>query len=233
MINQLKVENYKFLRSIFFWIAMLFMAAVGIYNGFKWDVSAHATEIMTSFDQALPDMSFVFMPALFTAWFIGSNFSTRTIHHEITSGASRFSVILSRSLPAIISGVLLHAAFIVTTVVSLGGRIGFDTFILSSDHVLWIVTVLLQMIALESFFIFIGFLSCNLYIGLISSVISAFTFVNVFRNIFRNASWYQFSFFHFWENNSSADLITCSIVAVVSIVVFSALSYIVFRKREI
>lgn len=233
MINQFKVEGYKFLRSIFFWLAILFMAAVGIYNGFKWDVSAHTTEIMTSFDQALPDMSFVFMSSLFTAWFIGSNFSTRTIHHEITSGASRFSVILSRSLPAIFSGVVLHSTYIVSTVISLGGRIGFDTFILSSDYVLWIVTVLLQMIALESFFVFIGFFCCNLYIGLISSVISAFTFVNVFRNIFRDASWYQFSFFHFWENNSIADLITCSAVAVVSIVVFSVLSYIVFRKREI
>ena len=233
MINQIKVENYKYIRSLFFWLAMIFMISVGIYNGFKWDISAHTTEIMTPFNQALADMSFVFLPSLFTAWFIGNSFSTRTIHHEITSGSSRFSVIASRSLPTILSGILLHAAYIVTTVVVLGSRIGFDTFTLTSDHVLFIVTVLLQMIALESFFIFINFLCCNLYVGLIVSVISAFSFVNVFRNIFRDARWYQVSFFHFWEDCSRNDLIICSVVAVASIIVFTVLSYIVFRKREI
>ena len=150
MINQIKVENYKFIRSLFFWLAMIFMISVGIYNGFKWDISAHATEIMTPFNQALPDMSFVFLPSLFTAWFIGNSFSTRTIHHEITSGSSRFSVIASRSLPTVLSGILLHAAYIVTTVVVLGSRIGFDTFTLTSDHVLFIVTVLATSMSVSS-----------------------------------------------------------------------------------
>ena len=233
MINQLKVEGYKFLCSIFLWLAMLFMVSVGIYNGIKWDITAHISDIMIPFSQALADMSFVFMPALFTAWFIGSNFSTRTIQHEITSGSSRFFVIISRAIPVIISGLILHAAFIFATVISLGVRIGFDTFILTSEKVLWVITVILQMIALESFFIFLSFLCCNLYVGLISSVIVAFTLVNIFRNIFRDARWYQVSFLHFWENSSYPDLFTCATVAIVGIVVFIILSYVVFRKREI
>lgn len=233
MINQLKVENYKFIRSIFFWLAFAFMACVGIYNGIKWDITAHTTDIMIPFEQALSDMSFVFMPALFTAWFTGSDFSTRTIQHEITSGASRFAVIISRVLPVVFSGIIFQAAYIVTTVISLGSRIGFDTMIFTPETKLWVLTVVLQMIALESFFIFLSFACCNLYVGLIFSVIMAFTLVNVFRNIFRDVRWYQVSFLHFWENSSRADLITCSVVAAISIAVFIILSYVVFRKREI
>lgn len=233
MINQIKVENYKFARSVFFWLALAFIAIIGIYNGFKWDVTAHITELDLPFEQALPDMSFVFMPALFTAWFIGNSFSTRTIQHEITSGSSRFSIIISRSLPVILASVVLHAAYVVLTIVTLGSRIGFGPLSFDNAHLMWIGTVLLQIVALECFFILINFLCCNLYVGLIVSVVSAFTLVNVFRNIFRDAIWYKYSFFHFVEEANKSDLFVCAVVATVSIVVLTVISYLVFKKKEI
>ena len=233
MINQLKVEFYKFIRSPFFWIAMIFMCAVGIYNGYKWDIQAHITEIMTPFEEAVPDLSFAFMLSLFASWFIGGCFGNRTIHHEITSGSSRLSVILSRFFPVVLSGVAMQSAYVVATVLTLGCRIGFDTFRPGTEEMLWIGTVFLQMIALECFFLFVNFLCCNLYTGLIVSTIAAFTSINVFRNIFRTAKWYQVSFFHFAETMDPGTLMTSSVVAVISIAALMVLTFLVFRKREI
>lgn len=233
MLNQMKVENYKFVRSAFFWLALLFMTVVGIYNGFKWDVTAQVRDMNLPFEQALPDMSFVFMPALFTAWFIGYGFSTRTILHEIATGASRFSVIVARIFPVIVASILFHASYVFFTELSLGLKIGFESLQLSNVHLTWIGTVLLQIIALECFFILIGFLCCNLYVGLVISVIAAFTLVNVFRNIFRDAAWYKYSFFHFVETADLSEMRICCIVAILSIVALVSLTYLAFRKREI
>ena len=47
MINQVKVEMYKFFRSIFFWLSMLLMITAGVYGGINWDVRSHMTEVMT------------------------------------------------------------------------------------------------------------------------------------------------------------------------------------------
>ena len=233
MINQIKVETFKFARSVFFWLAILFNIGVGIYSGVRLNIDRHVTDTMMPFNEYLPDLSFVFMFALFTSWFIGSAFSNRTIQHEISSGHSRFSIIMSRFLPVIISGVLFQTAFVGSSVVSLGIGVGFDSFALTADHFLWIGTILLQLIALECMFIFISFLSCNLYVGLIASTISAFSLINIFRNIFKDARWYQVSFLHFAETTNHAELMKCSIVAVISIIVLTAFTYIVFRKREI
>jgi len=233
MLNQMRVENYKFVRSVFFWLALLFMIVVGTYNGYKWDASAQIKDMNLPFEQALPDMSFVFMPALFTAWFIGYSFSTRTILLEIATGASRFSVILARFFPVIVSGILFHGSYLFFTELSLGLKIGFESFELSNIHWAWIGTVLLQIIALECFFILIGFLCCNLYVGLVVSVISAFTLVNIFRNIFRNALWYKYSFFHFVESAEYSEMRICCVVALLSIVPLVSLTYQAFRKREI
>lgn len=233
MMNQIKVENYKFARSLFFWLALVFMIAVGFFNGYKWDVTAHELSLIKPIEQAISDMSFVFMPALFTAWFIGNSFSTRTIQHEITTGASRFSVILSRAVPVFFASVLLHVSYIASTVISLGLRIGFSTFSLTTDHAVWFLTVILQILALECFFIFVNFLCCNLYVGLIVSVIATFTLVNVFRNLFSEETWYKYSFFHFFENADRSGLITCAMVALASIIVLASMTYVAFRKREI
>lgn len=233
MINQIKVETFKLVRSIFLWLAILFNVSVGIYSGVKLNIERHVTDTMMPFNEYLPDLSFVFMFSLFTAWFIGTAFSNRTIQHEISSGHSRLSIILSRYIPVIVSGVAFQAAFVASSVISLGIGAGFDTFSLTADHWLWIGTIMLQLIALECFFIFVSFLSCNLYVGLIASTISAFVLINVFRNIFSDARWYKISFLHFAETMDHSELMACSIVAVVSIIALTVLTYLVFRKREI
>lgn len=233
MINQIRVEMYKLVRSVFFWLAIVFMVCISIYSGIKWDVQAHQTDLMVSFAYTLPDLSFVFLPGLFTSWFIGSNFGNRTIHHEITSGSSRLSVILSRMLPAVVSGFFIHCTFIAVTVLVHGMRVGFGSFVLTADYWKWMGVVLLQLIAIECFFTFVSFLCCNLYTGLIATTISVFTLVNVFRNIFADSQWYKVSFLHFAESSASSELVPCAIAAVVSIVVLTGLSYLVFRKREI
>ena len=233
MINQFKVEIYKFVRSAFFWFTLLFIIFVAVYGGIKWDITAHADCLMMPFKDALPDVSFSFMFSLFTAWFIGNSFGTRTIQHEITAGASRFWVIMSRLLPVVLSGVILHLIYIAVQVITLGARIGFDTLNITSSDWKWLGVVMLQLVALECFFAFIDFACCNLYTGLIASVIASITMCNIFRNVLRDVKWYQLSFFHFAENTDSAVLGTSAVVALISIAALIVLSYVVFRRREI
>ena len=233
MINQFKVENYKLVRSVFFWCMIALMIVCGVSFGIKMAVQFHQTDIMYPFYDAVPDVSLFFAQALFTAWFIGGDFSSRTIHHEISSGASRMSVIISRSVPAIIGSLLIHIVEIFAGVFGLGAYIGLDGWSLSADKFAWIGTTLLQFIALECFFILISFICCNLYAGLVATVIAEFTMCNIARNIFEEQAWYRYSFFHLVEDINSTELGTYAIVAVVSIIVLVSLTYLVFRKREI
>ncbi len=233
MINQLKIENTKWVRSVLFWCFVVLMAVCGVSFGMKMAIQYKTTDIMHPFYDSLPDVSLFFAHALFTAWFIGYDFSSRTIHHEISSGASRLSVLITRALPAIAASVIIHLAQVSSTVFGLGAYIGLDGWNLSSDKFAWIGTTTIQFIALECFFIMISFLCCNLYVGLIASVISEIGLCNIARNICGEQTWYKYSFFHLVEDSNSTELGTYAVVAVVSIVVISVITYLAFRRREI
>lgn len=233
MANQFKIEFYKLGRSALFWLLIIFNAAIGISAGYSWHEKRHVNDVMFPFMDALPDVSLFFVVALFTAWIIGGNFGSRTIHHEVTSGLSRFSIIISRSVVAIVAGVILHVVDIFAGVIGMAMYVGFDTWNFTSDMLPWTGTVLLQFIALICFFVFVGFLCCNMYAGLIASVVIEVGLCNIARNFLGEFAWYKYSFFHLAETTKSSELLISSVVAVISIFVLTGLSYLVFRKREV
>ena len=201
MANQFKIEFYKLGRSALFWLLIIFNAAIGISAGYSWHEKRHVNDVMFPFMDALPDVSLFFVVALFTAWIIGGNFGSRTIHHEVTSGLSRFSIIISRSVVAIVAGVILHVVDIFAGVIGMA--------------------------------MYVGFLCCNMYAGLIASVVIEVGLCNIARNFLGEFAWYKYSFFHLAETTKSSELLISSVVAVISIFVLTGLSYLVFRKREV
>ena len=93
MCNQLKVEFFKFRHFILFYLGVILMAGAGGAYGFLKFPNA---DIYDGFTATLSDVSFMFVTALVSAWFVGNDFSNRTIHNEITTGYSRLSVLFVR-----------------------------------------------------------------------------------------------------------------------------------------
>ena len=232
MTEQLKIEGYKTRRSICFYAMLACVLAICIGAGYSFVTKSHVTDLMWAFNEELPDVSIFFLPTLFTAWYIGTNFSNKTVQHDVTTGHSRLSIVVSRAIPCIISGILLHFLGNLAMILTMASKLGFDTFDMSLRNLAWIGTVVLQIAALECFFVFIGFLCCNLAVGIIATLITEFTMCNIMRN-YVTQFWYKYSFFHLAESTETPVLLKSAAVAAVSIPALILLAYLVFRKREI
>ncbi|MBO7425311.1 MAG: hypothetical protein J6U23_06495 [Clostridiales bacterium] len=232
MTEQLKIEGYKFRHSICFYAMLICGLAITISAGYGYVAKSHVTDLMRAFNEEVPDVSIFFLPTLFTAWYIGANFSNRTVQHDVITGHSRLSIIISRAIPCIFAGIVIQALEVTSLILTMGSKLGFDTFDMSLRNLAWIGTVVLQIAALECFLVFIGFLCCSLPVGIIATLITEFVMCNIMRNYVTQA-WYKYSFFHLAESTETPVLIKSAVVAVISIPALIALAYLVFRKREI
>lgn len=231
MYNQLKVTFFKFRHFLLFYIAVICMAGFGFSYGFV-KIASTGGNIYDAFMATNSDTSFMFIPALITAWFLGSDFSNRTIHHEITLGYSRWSVLLVRELPVLLSGVILHFAYVFSAVLGVACKNGFSGSLFGIQDVFWCITIVLQLIGLQSIITMITF-SCAKAPAAISISVS-FTVItcNVLRN-FLGGTFFTKTVFYLARDKASETLILTSVVAVITLVVFMVLTYLVFRKKEI
>lgn len=81
MCNQLRVEFFKLRHFWLFYLAVIGMSAAGFSYGYI-KLTSVGYGVYDAFTETNCDTSFVFIHALVSAWFIGSDFSNRTIHHE-------------------------------------------------------------------------------------------------------------------------------------------------------
>lgn len=229
MCNQLKVEFLKFRRFELFYLGLLLMIGVGSAYGF---VKFPESNLYDGFQATMGDVSFMFVPALVSAWFIGNDFSNRTIHNEITTGYSRWSVLFVRELPAFLLAVFLHFSYVVSTMIGLGIKNGFSFYGFQVPDLYWCITVMLQLIAMQSIVVLITFLCARAAAAIAVSVVSMFFMCNILRN-FLNIRAYTMSCFCLAQNHSSEILIANGISAIVTVIVVVVVTWFVFRKKEI
>lgn len=229
MCNQLKVEFLKFRRFALFYFGILLMMGLGGAYGF---LKFPDRTIYDAFGATLGDTSFMFVSALVSAWFVGNDFSNRTIHDEITTGCSRWSVLFVRELPAFLSVVMLHFTYVVSTVIGLGIQNGFSFEAFQIQDLYWCITVMLQLIAMQSVIVLITFICAKAAAAIAVSVCFMFFMCNILRN-FLEVKAYTMSCFCLVREHSYEMLIPAGIIAVLTTVVFVIMTWLVFRKREI
>ena len=93
MINLLKVEFYKLKKFPFGYVVLLFFLVIGIIGGgYKFPYVFENTAAI--FASNVCDTSLVFTISLAAAFFMGKDFSGRTIDNVIKLSYSRFQILL-------------------------------------------------------------------------------------------------------------------------------------------
>ena len=229
MCNQLKVEFFKFRRFELFYLGILLMFGVGCaYGFFKFPGGS----MYDGFAATMGDVSFLFVSALISSWFVGNDFSNRTIHNEITTGYSRLSVLLVRELPAVLSAVMLHFTYVVSTMIGLGVKRGFSLEVFQIQDLYWCITVMLQLIAMQSIVVLITFLCAKAAAAIAASVCVIFLTCNIVRN-FLEVKAYTMSCFCLAQTHSNETLLPTGIIAILTILITVIITWFIFRKREV
>lgn len=230
MCNQIKISFYKFLRFRVFYLAVLFMVFFGAYTG--WTMESHDFSVREGLELSIRDTSIMFMVTLVTSWFVGSDFGTRTIHHELTLGYSRWSVLLVRELPVMLSSVILHFTCAAVALLVNGYRNGFPGDLFQVQDLFWCLTVALQLIALQSIIVLISCICATTSSAIAGSAVFTFITCNILRN-FMDGPIFTRSVFCLARSNTKESLVPTAIVAAVTLVITVATNYFVFRKQEI
>lgn len=231
MCNQLRVEFFKLRHFWLFYLAVIGMSAAGFSYGYI-KLTSVGYGVYDAFTETNCDTSFVFIHALVSAWFIGSDFSNRTIHHEITSGHSRWSVLGVKVLPAVLSGIILHCIYCCSTMIGVGVKAGFADGRFTVRDILWFATILLQLSAVQGIVTLITFLCAKAPAAIAVSVCTVFAGCNVLRNFFYGAIFTR-SVFCFARDSAYGTLGPTSAVAAATLAALIVFTYLIFRKREI
>lgn len=229
MCNQMKVEFSKFRCFGLFYFGILLMIGLGGSYGF---VKFPHANIYDGFAATLCDTSFMVIPALITAWFVGNDFSNRTIHNEITTGCSRLSVLFVREVPVFLSGVLLHFTYVAATMTGVGMKNGFSLEGFQIKDLYWCITVMLQLIAMQSIIVLITFISAKAAPAIAVSVCFIFFMCNILRN-YLGVKVYTMSCFCLARDNFYETLLSSGIVTILTIIIIVMITWLVFRKKEI
>lgn len=231
MCNQIKVQFFKLRHFVLFYLALLCMVGFGFSYGFV-KIASVGGEVYDAFAATVCDASFMFVSALVGAWFIGSDFSNRTIHHEIALGYSRCSVLLVRELPVLLSGVLLHLVYTLSAVLGTGLKVGFSFDSFSAQDIFWCLTVVLQLIALQSIIALISFICAKAPAAITASVSIIIVMCNILRN-FLGCTFYSRTVFYLAPDNEPKTLIISSAVAVITFALSLAAAHLIFIRKDI
>ena len=230
MRNQCKVTFYKLRHCIIFLIGILAIGGFGFSHGFI-KLAPQGYDAYYAFSH-IGDTSFMFFLALISAWFIGSDFSNRTIHHEIKLGYSRWSVFLVREFAVMLSSVILHFVYVISTVLGVVIKTGFSGAMFGTADVLWCITIVLQLMGLQSVFTLITFICAAAPAAIAASTCFAFITCNILRN-FLDGTFFTKTVFCLARDNSSETLLPAAIAAVLTLIGSTVLTYMIFRRKEI
>lgn len=233
MRNQLSVSFFKIRHSWFIYFAVVGMASLAVYYGYC-KLAGLGFGLYEAFTDTICDTSLMFLLALVSAWFIGNDFSNRTIHHEITLGYSRLSILVVRELAAYLFAVVLHFTYIIFTMLGLGIKTGVFTCVFEKQDLFWCLAVSIQLIAMQSMIVLITILCAKATSAIAASVLFMIITCNLLRNfVVDEGAIFTKSVFCLAYNNTSENLSQISLVAVLTWLIVLVLTYVVFRKKDI
>ncbi len=127
MGNLIKMERYKLFHNIVFWILAIGMPVLGFFSGSGYrnyylahDSTPINIETFSGVYNAMIADSLILLVAIcgVLGWFIGREFSLRTISSEVASGNKRFEIFMSKTV------VYLVAFNVIMILYSLMGAVG-------------------------------------------------------------------------------------------------------------
>lgn len=230
MYNQLKVELYKLKNLPLIYISTVLMVMAGILSGYlQFGNVVNTNEV---FCYVVCDTSLLFLISIVSAWFVGLDFGNRTIANELKLGYSRFSVISVRMIMVYIMSITLHLSYVFAAVIGFSAANGFDVSVFSGKNAMWLITVILQLMAIESGTVMICFAARKPTGAISISVIYTFAFCNVLRN-FTDSRVFTLSCFCFARNSDAGDLMACAVNALIVLTIFTVSAVLVFGKADV
>lgn len=231
MFNLLKVEFYKLKKFPFGYIVLLFFLVVGVIGGgYKLPDSFENTAAI--FAVNVCDTSLVFIISLAAAFFMGKDFSSRTIDNEIKLSYSRFKILLSKLIAVCIFAAFIHTVWIAANVLSFAAVRGFDSSVLCAENAFWLITVLVQLSAVISGVMLITFITRTVAGAIAISSMYVLIGCNLLRN-YTDAKIFTMSPFCFAQDNNTENLFFTAIVAFVTLIIFSATATVIFHRSDV
>ena len=236
MYNQLKIESFKLFRFKPFYVSLLLFLVVivyGIINGMKPEFIAMHSCMYDGFADSVQDCSFAFLYGMLISWYVGIDFTNRTMQRALTTGTSRWTIVLSRLTATSVMVILFHIIEIIgqTANYALIYGVSFEGFGLRD--ILWFLVVCLQLVAFNAFFLLITIICANVYSALFASVTISAIGGNILRSVFNGNFVYEHSFFCLAKSSSRTDLIPCSICAVVFTALLVMGTVMFFNKKDV
>lgn len=234
MINQLRVERFKLIRNPSLYLAGLIyiiIAVMGCRLAAADPVMGQEQLSMGVFTY-IGDTSVMFLISVVTAWFLGSDFTSRTIHNEIKIGYSRLSVLLSRTIIVYAAAIILHFLNFLTLAAGFWMSIGLEEDFFSVQNLIWLLVVMVQVCGIQSVTVLVVFVTRNVTAAIAVSVCSSFVMCNILRN-YTTSKIFTLSCFSLAQDNSWDVLIPSLIFALLIIAVMFAITYYCFKKSDI
>ena len=238
MLNLFKIERYKMRRFTPFYASMGFLVFLVIYDlimGLKQSyIDAFPNGSMyDGFRDGVTDCSFSFLLGMLIAWYVGIDFTNRTLHRVIVTGNKRWMTVVSQLIATSVLTIIFHLGLVVETVIQYGSGFGYSFDGFNKKDIAWVAVLILQLIAMNAFYLLITYICGNVYTALFACVSVSLIGGNILRNVFRGKFIYEHSFFCFAKSSANSDLIPCAICAIIAIVVCVTATIIIFNKKDI
>lgn len=231
MFNLLKVEFYKLKKFSFGYIVLLFFLVIGIIGG-GYKMPDDVVNTAAVFAVNVCDTSLVLIISLAAAFFMGKDFSSRTIDNEIKLSYSRFHILLSKMIAVCTFAACIHTLWVTANVLGFAAVRGFDSSVLCTENAFWLITVLIQLSAVISGSLLITFVARTVAGAIAISSMYVLICCNILRN-YTNAKIFAMSPFCFAQDNNTENLFFTAIVALVTLIIFSATVAVIFNRSDV
>lgn len=160
MKNLIKFNAERLKKDKFFYVLILSVTLLSILSGFQDTVQGNISSGYEGFIKSYSDIFMSFFIAVYCGYFIGSDFSSKIIQRQISSGISRKDIVISKLI------VLMIASFIIVNlypiIVGIMGSLKYGFLpIKDYNNILEIVRILiisnLCFMSLTSIYSLLGF----------------------------------------------------------------------------
>lgn len=102
MLNLIKLEFYKLRKQRIFKVLLLAVIAISAFSAFAEIRNSAADNLLmsgkTSYANAFKDIFMIFISGIFAGFYIGSDFSNKTIQSQLSQGHSRLNIVISKAI---------------------------------------------------------------------------------------------------------------------------------------
>lgn len=233
MFNLLRIERKKIVRFIPLYVCLAILFLMYLDWFVKGLNTSDPLTMHDGFAEGIQDCSFSFMYGMIIAWFVGIDFTNRTIHKAIVTGSSRWKIVVAKLISTSLVVMIIHFVSAALEMLIYGKKFGYSFEAFSVKDLAWLAVIVLQLIAYNAFYELITVICGNVYIALFACTTTAAVSGNVLRNYLGGNFIYEHSFFCLAKSSSASDLIPCALCAIIMSVLFLAASCLIFRKRDV